>query len=329
MSKSVLSTSIRAALTHFAITLGGVAAAVGSRKIFQTLNLPDVLVVRKIDYNHYPIERASMIGEFAIALVLCWGGGYLRKLPSAGKEILAVIASSWLQVAIMELCLQALGARTMDLVAFSERAPGVVVALLDAFDALGAPILVRKVLAVLWQTFLEGALYFGRTFIIASIWRAGGRVLPLAFLVWTSAFRTFVSFSNGWPQPIVIGSEAVGKRQMLSTLPFRIPQLLCTFYIMRNPKTRAIWWPLPAFQLVGLGFYFFMLRAVGRSYLELEWPTTSGEAKVVEALPLAADLFLTLFRVAEPLMGAATATYVALQGLERLQPTKAAAGKAE
>ena len=312
-------TAAWATAMQLAFFASGVAAALAAQRAFRILELPDVKVVRKVDYNHYPAERWAMILEFCFLFVAYRVGGYGKQVPTARTELIAVLLSGWLQVFIMEVGLQTLGSRKMDLVAFSERAPFFVVSVLDALDRVGAPLLVRKVFAVLWQTFLEGALYFGRFFLMGLMVRAGRPTVPLCFTAYSSLFRIGISLAYGWPQPIVYGSDAEGKRLMLSTLPYRIPQVACLGLVLREPRWRAVWWPLPLLQSLGLGIYFFMLRYMGRSYLELVRPGVDGAT----ALPLAADLGLTLFRVFEPLTGAVTAVYVACRALERVAGAEA------
>ena len=45
-----------AAVSHFVITFGGVLCAFATRKLVSKLALPDVYVVRKVDYNHVRIR---------------------------------------------------------------------------------------------------------------------------------------------------------------------------------------------------------------------------------------------------------------------------------
>ena len=344
-----------AAVSHFVITFGGVLCAFATRKLVSILALPDVYVVRKVDYNHvriramhtrsvlarmvitaailaacsvcvfathvrqYPEERTMMMINFIVVLAAYWHGGYSKRVPGSASEIAAVFASSWLQVAVMEFSLQSFGARTMDLVKFAERAPLVVSAVVQTLEAADLPLLVRLV-AVLWQTFLEGALYFTSMFTVATIARGGGRLVPVLYVLWTWLFRTSVCVFHGWPQPVVIGSEAEGKRAMLSTLMFRIPQIIALVTVSRTPRLRQVWWPLPLVQGLVLGYYFFLLRYMGRSYLELLRPASAGAVAAAEEVPLVADIALTLVRVSEPIMGAATAFFVAMQILDRVRP---------
>ena len=172
----------------------------------------------------------------------------------------------------------------------------------------------------MWQTFLEGALYFTSMFTVATIARGGGRLVPVLYVLWTWLFRTSVCVFHGWPQQVVIGSEAEGKRAMLSTLMFRIPQIIALVTISRTTRLRQVWWPLPLVQGLVLGYYFFLLRYMGRSYLELLRPASAGAVAAAEEVPLVADIALTLVRVSEPIMGAATAFFVAMQILDRVRP---------
>jgi hypothetical protein len=351
-----------AAVSHFVITFGGVLCAFATRELVSKLALPDVYVVRKVDYNHvriwamhtrsvlarmaitaghrqrghsrrllnprvcdsrhgrqYPEERSVMMINFIVVLAVYWHGGYSKRVPGSAAEIAAVFASSWLQVAVMEFSLQSFGARKMDLVKFAERAPLVVSAVVQTLEAADLPLLVRFV-AVLWQTFLEGALYFTSMFTVATIARGGGRLVPVLYVLWAWLFRTTVCVFHGWPQPVVIGSEAEGKRAMLSTLMFRIPQIIALVTVSRTPRLRQVWWPLPLVQGLVLGYYFFLLRYMGRSYLELLRPASAGAVAAAEEVPLVADIALTLVRVSEPIMGAATAFFVAMQILDRVRP---------
>jgi hypothetical protein len=77
---------------------------------------------------------------------------------------------------------------------------------------------------------------------------------------------------------------------------------------------------LPLVQGLVLGYYFFLLRYMGRSYLELLRPASVGAVAAAEEVPLVADIALTLVRVSEPIMGAATAFFVAMQILDRVRP---------
>lgn len=320
----LLKTVAFATIVHFCASLSGCMCAQASRTVFEKNGWPDIKVVRKVDYNHYVEERVSHTLEAVGMLAICWMGGYLslKSLPKSKTMILALFLSGWLQVFNQEAILQMVGARKMDLMQFAERAPTILSKGFDVLNVMGAPENLIKALAIVWQTFLEGGLYFVKPFIVMTMWRGGGRILPLLCATYVCSMRLVVSLMYGWPQPIVIGTEdVVGKRLMLSTLPFRIPQIMAMFGLIFVTRYRKIWLPMAIYQAITLGYYFFLIRSLGRSYVEYI-PTTGAEA---EEMPIAADLFFTALRVTEPLLGNACALFVAFKGLEILQGPNAIA----
>ena len=79
--------------------------------------------------------------------------------------------------------------------------------------------------------------------------------------------------------------------------------------LLAREHARFSWQSLAGVQFAFFTLYFFMLRGMGRSYLEL----SSGEAP-----PLPVDLAFTLFRAFEPVLGGSCTLIVALAMTDRL-----------
>lgn len=184
-----------------------------------------------------------------------------------------------------------------------------------------------------YQALAEGGVYFANVYFY-SLWlrhaftsSAGGSrgsrsvraraavaalVLPLGGLV----FRTYACVRNGWPQPIIYGSATAGKRLMLSTIGFRFPQLVGIAVLLAQPQARAAWLPLVSVQLPLFLYFFFMLRFMGRSYVETAEANASGQGG--GPLPLFADVASNVFRACEPIMGGAMVLLVTLAASGKL-----------
>ena len=62
-----------AAVSHFVITFGGVLCAFATRKLVSILALPDVYVVRKVDYNHvriWAMHTRSVLARMVITAAI-------------------------------------------------------------------------------------------------------------------------------------------------------------------------------------------------------------------------------------------------------------------
>lgn len=306
-----------------------IICAHGTLRLWLKLDLPDVAVVRKVDYNEYIEEAYQQFVSFAIAVILHWSCGLAGALPGSWRQTATVFWVGFLQNIIFETALQMTGRRKMDLATFAARAPAAIAALVQALDAV-APAL-GNVAASSYQALAEGGVYFA-SFFMYSLWarlawaglgatasvRARAAAFAILLPVGGAVFRTYACYANGWPQPIVYGSSAHGKRMMLSTIGFRAPQLVGIGVLLSRAHSRAVWLPLAAVQLPFFLHYFFMLRAMGRSYCESA--ATNGGGAGGEALPLAADVASNVFRACEPLMGGALVTLVTLAASGELRP---------
>ena len=313
------------------VTIGAcILCARGSMRLWLKYDLPDIAVVRKVDYNEYIEETYQQFVSFAVAAVVHAVLGLSTGLPGSWNEMATVFWVGFLQNIFLETALQATGRRKMDLTRFASKAPAVISALVEATIPV-APVLAR-VMASTLQALQEGGMYFA-SFYFYGLWLrlawdsqakaslrlravAAAIVLPAAGI----AFRVYACYSNGWPQPIVYGSNALGKRFMLSTIGFRLPQLACILVLLSQRHARATWLPFAMVQLPFLLLYFFMLRAMGRSYVESA--SADGTDQVAHALPLVADVASNIFRACEPLLGGGLVTLVTLAASGRLMDDK-------
>ena len=313
------------------VTIGAcILCAHASLGLWLKYDLPDVAVVRKVDYNEYIEEAYQQFVSFAVAAVVHAVLGLATALPGSWDETAIVFWVGFLQNIFFETALQVTGRRKMNLALFASRAPGLISALVEATSAV-APVLAH-VIASTYQALQEGGVYFA-SFYFYGLWarlawdgqakasvrvRAAAAViiLPIA----AAAFRAYACYANGWPQPIVYGSIATGKRFMLSTIGFRLPQLACILVLLSQRRARATWLPRAAVQLPFFLYYFFMLRAMGRSYVESA--STDGTDQVGHALPLVADVASNVFRACEPLLGGGLVTLVTLAASGRLLDDK-------
>jgi hypothetical protein len=311
----------RGALFHIALTIACLTTGLANIAVWRRLELTDVLVVRKVDYNHYPIEYAHQTVIFLIFCAVHQLTGLAARVPGWGTEIAAILLSGFFQNFFMEISLQFFGTRKMDLVHFASRAPSVVVAAIEWMQVHGA-VRAATAVAVSWQAFLEGGLYFATLYMLgmwARLARRGDRRAGATLLLaatWMIGFRTGACVWHGWPQPIVAGSAAAGKRNLLSSIAYRVPQLFTVRALLARGHSRFEWLSLAAVQFAFFTCYFFMLRGMGRSYLE----TSAGEAP-----HLLADVGFTLFRAFEPVLGGSCTMIVALAMTGRL----GAAGRAD
>ena len=124
-------------------------------------------------------------------------------------------------------------------------------------------------------------------------WLVAGAAAWLAFPAW--------SLNHGWPRVRDYGlKDPLSRREILSTLPSRAVQVAVSCWAWRTtpapPVTLA--WAVATTQLVFFPYYFYALRRLGRSYVELERPGAQG------AQPGAwLDLACSAYRVFEPLCG--------------------------
>ena len=181
-------------------------------------------------------------------------------------------------------------------------------ALVEATSAV-VPVLAH-VIASTHQALQEGGVYF--SFYFYDWWARGGWpaasgvraaaaviILPIA----AAAFRAY-AYANGCRSQSSTVQLPRETRFMLSTTGFRLPQLAASSSYSQR-RARATWLPLAAVQLPFFLYYFFMLRAMGRSYVESA--STDGTIRS-DTRPLVADVASNVFRACEPLLGGGLVT---------------------
>lgn len=323
MSPSRAQVLWRAAWMTAAFAIAGIVCALTFGRLWVRYQLPDVAVVRKVDYNEYIEEAYQQVVTFGVACLAHWLLGLARAAPGSWGRVGTVIWIGTVHNFLFESALQWSGRRNMDLARFALHSPAPIVALVSTLGATSPQL--GKVAASSYQALTEGGLYFGN-FYLYSVWftqafsmpavktplrvRAGAAATLIP--VGASAFRTIVSYAHGWPQPIVYGSAAASRRMMLSTLGYRVPGAVGVAVALATPQARAAFLPMVAIQLPCFLYFFFMLRAMGRSYVE------AAEADGSGPLPLAADIACNVFRGFEPLFGSAMVTLISLAAYGRL-----------
>ena len=245
----------------------------------------------------------------------------------------------------------------MDLVKWSSIQLPPITFLMRVLEAIGVPVFLRKTFAVIWQGIVEGGIYFSTHYLIADQYLAYNRevkrsgenskiaksssetkifdriqnicnktrnnfrsfaVVFFPFGVQLVFFRTTVCLLHGWPQSIVIGAPAPAKRMMFSSLPYRIPSVLCILYMLRTPSYRRVWLPIALSEFIQGAFYFTMLTWMGRSYLEF-LPGGKDEHENVVGPPLWINIFGILIRALEPVMGSASCYFSAAVAFNKIE----------
>jgi len=295
----------------------------------------DILVVRKVDYNHYPEENYQQMIEFSVALSIHFGTGISSEIPGSTKAIKGVFFVSWIYFMVMECFAQLVGVRKMDLIQYAFNKPWFVVSVLDFIVKYAPHTIFSKIFAISYQSYSEGGIFFATKFMYG-MWgnyvfkmitqteqkrekskKQNSRnisILVVAVLLTVVPFwsmsRHFISRQNGWPQAIEYGAtEVIGKRKMLTTAGFRIPQLYAMVSVLSRPKPRSIWLPMAFFMMIQMTYYFYDVNALGRSYME----RVDGSP-----LPLVLDVVVTLYRAFETLLDSAVHFYVLFEATDWL-----------
>jgi len=245
--------------------------------------VPQVRVIRAIDYLHYPEEKVLFALRFVAGLGTCFY--FLRDSRVAG-----VAAFGTLYVLFMELAMVLTGARKMDLREYGRTA--------------------RPLLALLKQSVFEGGIYFTNFFSLSRHvahrqWHVVAAYMSFFLLFpWLGVLR-------GWPKPRDYrGGALLSKRQMLTTLPAR----LVTFAVIAVVASTTIrgrrrgdeatgrchdtFLAYASSQFPVSCYYFTVLRFVGRSYVDIKAPGADPTAP-----PLLLDALATIYRACEPAIG--------------------------
>mmetsp|Transcript_20154 Transcript_20154/g.24704 ORF Transcript_20154/g.24704 Transcript_20154/m.24704 type:complete len:140 (+) Transcript_20154:1-420(+) len=105
---------------------------------------------------------------------------------------------------------------------------------------------------------------------------------------------------------------------MFSSLPYRIPSVLCILYMLRTPSYRRVWLPIALSEFIQGAFYFSMLTWMGRSYLEF-LPGGKDELENVVEPPLWMNILGILIRALEPVMGSASCYFSAAVAMNKIE----------
>lgn len=237
-----------------------------------------VYVVRVVDYLHYPVEKAQYVGRW----VAIFASVYYLHGAERAMDLARISAAGFLQALTQEVILQLSGTRKMKLDEYGGRAGW----LRNLFR----------------QCFLEGACYFTTAFGMSIHVRLGA-VCTWQFALHAVALFGFPlwSLAHGWPKPRLYGGKQLSQRSMLETMPARAGQLAVGFYYYSQCTDSGKRWMqwMALVQLVHFPTFFYSIRALGRSYVQVQ----DFGAERGRPPHWLVDHYWTLFRAAEPIIG--------------------------
>lgn len=310
---------------------------------FLEKNNLDILVVRRTDYTHYDEESIALHLNTLVALALHYVTGLWESQIRIDKQhfpifsfnqVKGILLTSWSYIFIMETMACLSGTRQMDPVENARNKLFFVRFIIDQLLQCQYKFL-ANVFALSYQALLEGSLLSSQ-FFVYGFWlllavsgnattlknsldeskstsihfkQASKRIVACLLLIYPImfvVFRFFITFKYGWPKDIIYGSDEniLGKRNMLSSLGFRIPHLLAMCHILlchnNNPHKkyqRSIFINMGVVQTVMSFSVLYMMEFSGRAYVE--------KVGISEPVSFILRIFCTVYRSFETIMDSA------------------------
>ena len=287
-----------------------------------------VYVVRVVDYLHYPVEKAQYVGRW----VAIFASVYYLHGAERAMDLARISAAGFLQALTQEVILQLSGTRKMKLDEYGGRAGWLRNLFRQCFlegacyftTAFGMSIHVRLGAVCTWQFALHAVALFGFPLWslahgiihhkdprhLLSLEREANTQPPIPHFPTNAVSRKGrtrqcspppPSLCAGWPKPRLYGGKQLSQRSMLETMPARAGQLAVGFYYYSQCTDSGKRWMqwMALVQLVHFPTFFYSIRALGRSYVQVQ----DFGAERGRPPHWLVDHYWTLFRAAEPIIG--------------------------